>query len=85
PILDRGMFFARVEAKRSYCLAFDVPGDITTPMFLSVDSPTRSVRYAPTAAGSKLIVGGAGHPVGRADNPSKAVAELSHWAALHYP
>lgn len=85
PILDRGMFFARVEAKRSYCLAFDAPGDITTPMFLSVDSPTRSVRYAPTAAGSKLIVGGAGHPVGRADNPSKAVAELSHWAALHYP
>ncbi|MDG4665188.1 FAD-dependent oxidoreductase [Mycobacterium sp. 236(2023)] len=85
PILDRGLFFARLEAKRSYCLAFDVPGDITTAMFLSVDSPTRSVRYAPTPSGNKLIVGGAGHPVGRSDNPGRAVEELAHWATLHYP
>ncbi|MGE0217853.1 FAD-dependent oxidoreductase [Mycolicibacterium sp.] len=85
PILDRGMFFARVEPKRSYCMAFDVPGDITRPMFISVDSPTRSVRYAPTAAGDKLIVGGAGHTVGRAQHPSNAVTELAHWAALHFP
>ena len=85
PILDRGMFFARVEAKRSYCMAFDVPGGITTPMFLSVDSPTRSVRYAPTPNGNKLIVGGAGHTVGRKSDPKKAVTELERWAALHYP
>ncbi len=46
PILDRGGFFARLKPQRSYCLAFTVPGDITRPMFISVDSPTRSVRYA---------------------------------------
>lgn len=85
PILDRGMFFARVEAKRSYCLAFDVPGGITTAMYLAVDSPTRSVRYAPTPEGNKLVVGGAGHSVGRADNPSAGVEELARWAVLHYP
>ncbi|MGP4055848.1 FAD-dependent oxidoreductase [Mycobacterium sp. 4D054] len=85
PILDRGMFFARVEPERSYCLAFDVPGDITTAMYIAVDSPTRSVRYAPRPSGDKLIVGGAGHTVGRADSPKKAVEELAHWAALHYP
>lgn len=85
PILDRGFFFARLQANRSYCLAFDVPGDITRPMFLSVDSPTHSVRYAPTPAGDKLVVGGAGHPVGRADAPKHAVAELKQWAAMHYP
>ena len=85
PILDRGGFFARVKPQRSYCLAFDVPGDITRSMFISVDSPTRSVRYAPTHAGEKLIVGGAGHTVGRSDSAAAGVEELTKWAALHYP
>ncbi|BBY94357.1 FAD-dependent oxidoreductase [Mycobacterium gallinarum] len=85
PILDRGGFFARVKPQRSYCLAFDVPGDITRSMFLSVDSPTRSVRYAPTAGGEKLVVGGAGHTVGRADSAAAGIEELTKWAVLHYP
>lgn len=85
PILDRGAFFARLKAQRSYCLAFDVPGDITRSMYISVDSPTRSVRYAPTPDGDKLIVGGAGHSVGRESNPAAAVDELGRWATVHYP
>ena len=85
PILDRGGFFARVKPQRSYCLAFDVPGDITRSMFISVDSPTRSVRYAPTAGGEKLVVGGAGHTVGRADSAAAGIEELTKWAVLHYP
>ena len=85
PILDRGGYFARLKPSRSYCLAFKVPGTITRAMMISTDSPTRSVRYAPTADGERLIVGGAGHPVGREKSPSKALAELSSWARVHYP
>ncbi|WP_137146814.1 FAD-dependent oxidoreductase [Mycolicibacterium sp. CR10] len=85
PILDRGGFFARLKAKRSYCMAYKVPGDITRGMYVSTDAPTRSVRYAPTASGEVLIVGGAGHPVGREKSPAYALAELSKWAKLHYP
>jgi glycine/D-amino acid oxidase-like deaminating enzyme len=85
PILDRGGFFARLKAQRSYCMAFDVPGDVTRGMYISTDSPTRSVRYAPTADGEVLVVGGAGHPVGREKSPSEAVDELASWAKLHYP
>jgi glycine/D-amino acid oxidase-like deaminating enzyme len=85
PILDRGSFFARVKPQRSYCLAYTVPGDITRGMYISTDSPTRSVRYAPTADGDVLIVGGAGHPVGREKSPSGALAELADWTTLHYP
>ncbi|WP_170322103.1 FAD-dependent oxidoreductase [Mycobacterium bohemicum] len=85
PILDRGGFFARLKPSRSYCLAFHVPGDITRPMMISADSPTRSVRYAPVADGERLIVGGAGHTVGRERSPSKALEELSSWARIHYP
>jgi glycine/D-amino acid oxidase-like deaminating enzyme len=85
PILDRGGYFARVKPSRSYCFAFKVPGDITRPMMISADSPTRSVRYAPVADGERLIVGGAGHTVGREKSPSKALEELSAWARMHYP
>ena len=62
PILDRGGFFARLKPNRSYCMAYKVPGNMTRGMYLSADSPTRSMRYAPTAEGDRLIVGGAGHP-----------------------
>jgi nitrite reductase/ring-hydroxylating ferredoxin subunit len=85
PILDRGGYFARVKPQRSYCMAFKVPGNITRSMMISTDSPTRSVRYAPTDDGELLIVGGAGHTVGRKKSPSKPLAELATWARLHYP
>lgn len=85
PILDRGGYFARVKPQRSYCLAFKVPGTITRPMMISTDSPTRSVRYAPVPDGELLIVGGAGHTVGREKSPSKALDELSSWTKRHFP
>ncbi|OBB14946.1 FAD-dependent oxidoreductase [Mycobacteriaceae bacterium 1482268.1] len=85
PILDRGGFFARLKPQRSYCMAYRVPGDITKGMYLSTDSPTRSVRYAPTADGQRLIVGGAGHPVGHEKHPASSVQELDAWAKRHYP
>lgn len=85
PILDRGGYFARVKPSRSYCFAFKVPGNITRPMMISTDSPTRSVRYAPVADGERLIVGGAGHTVGRKKSPTKALEELASWTRVHYP
>ena len=85
PILDRGGYFARVKPSRSYCLAFKVPGTVTRPMMISTDSPTRSVRYAPVADGERLIVGGAGHTVGRKKSPTAALQELSSWAREYFP
>lgn len=84
PILDRGGFFARLKPQRSYCLAYQVPGDITRGMYISADSPTRSLRYAPAANGDRLIVGGAGHPVGQQKGPASSVQELDAWAKLHF-
>jgi glycine/D-amino acid oxidase-like deaminating enzyme len=85
PILDRGGFFARLKPQRSYCMAYRVPGSITRGMYISADSPTRSVRYAPTPEGDRLIVGGAGHPVGHEKRPACSVQELDSWAKVHYP
>ncbi len=86
PILDRGGFFARVVPERSYCLAFEVPGEITRPMFLSTDAPTRSVRYARSADGTEhLIVGGAGHTVGRGGDERTGLDELAQWTQRYFP
>src|SRR4051794_27682170 len=48
PVLDRGLYFAKVEPRRSYALAFRHPSPPTS-MFLSSGPPTRSVRDVPTA------------------------------------
>lgn len=85
PILDRGGFFARLKPQRSYCMAYKVPGTITRGMYISADSPTRSVRYAPTLDGDRLITGGAGHPVGHEKSPSSSVQELDQWTKTHFP
>ncbi|MCW2968461.1 MAG: puuB 1, partial [Solirubrobacteraceae bacterium] len=84
PILDRGLFFARLSAQRSYCVA--VRGQAVQPdgMFLSIDSPTRSVRTHPVPGGELLIVGGEGHKSGQEEHTSERYAALEHWAAEHF-
>jgi nitrite reductase/ring-hydroxylating ferredoxin subunit len=43
------------------------------------------VRYVPIDGRTKLIVGGAGHPVGRSKHPTDAIAELTEWTKSYYP
>ncbi|MDL5487794.1 FAD-dependent oxidoreductase [Microbacterium wangruii] len=84
PIVDRGLTFAKVSGHRSYCVSFRTPGDVPTGLFLSVDGPTRSLR--PVAQdGANLIVGGNGHPVGRALSERALVDDLIVWTQRHFP
>ena len=81
PPLDRAGFFARLEPQRSYCVALRVRGARPEGMYLSVDSPTRSLR---TAGTDQLVVGGNGHVVGRAAGTTRNVEDLERWAADHF-
>jgi glycine/D-amino acid oxidase-like deaminating enzyme/nitrite reductase/ring-hydroxylating ferredoxin subunit len=85
PILDRGLYFAKLEPNRSYAAALKVPGDIPKGMYLSIDSPTRSQRTQPTPEGELLLVGGYGHTGGRAKSPKAHLDDLLGWATQHYP
>lgn len=85
PILDRGGFFARLEPNRSYALAFKVSEPIPRGMYLSADSPSRSVRYAPSADGDLLLIGGNGHVVGRESSTQSKVDELIDWTQKYWP
>ncbi|MGV8884048.1 MAG: FAD-dependent oxidoreductase [Microbacteriaceae bacterium] len=82
PILNRGLYFAKLSAHRSYAQAFEVDSsELPDGMFLGVESPTRSVR----TYGSLLLTGGNGHPVGRHDSPQRAIDELTEWTLAHWP
>jgi len=85
PILDRGLFFSRLEPRRSYLAAFRVPGSIPQGMYLSADEPTRSLRTAPSASGDLLLVGGNGHVVGRQKRTARLVDDLTAWTGEHFP
>lgn len=86
PILDRGLYFAKLEPQRSYALAFSHV-DPPRAMYLSAGSSmsTRSVRDAPGLEGDFLLVGGSGHTVGRAGSEAEHVDELREWTARHFP
>jgi glycine/D-amino acid oxidase-like deaminating enzyme/nitrite reductase/ring-hydroxylating ferredoxin subunit len=86
PILDRGLYFAKLEAKRSYGTAFTVPGAVPQGMYLSVDAPSRSLRTAAGRDGGELLlVGGNGQPVGRAESTRNRLDELTSWTEEHFP
>lgn len=85
PFLDRGLYFAKMLPKRSYALAFDVPGELPRSMYLSVDSPSRSVRTATVGGVTRLLVGGNGHEVGRHSSPRDLVTDLEEWTQSHFP
>jgi Rieske Fe-S protein len=85
PFLDRGLFFAKCHPMRSYAMTIEPAEGAAVPqgMYLSADSPTRSLR---TAEGDRfLIVGGEGHKVGQDDDTREHYTALESWAAEHFP
>lgn len=85
PVLDRGLYFAKLEPRRSYAAAYRVPGSVPTGMYLSVDAPTRSLRTVPVDGEELLVVGGNGHVVGRNPATLRAVEDLESWTGRHFP
>ena len=87
PILNRGLYFAKLKPNRSYAAALELPGDAVPPdgMYLSVEQPVRSLRDYPTDGRRLLLVGGNGHPVGGARSEQAHLDELLAWAASHFP
>lgn len=80
PILDRGMFWARLDSQRSYCVAGTVEGVQPQGMYLSIDQPSRSIRpFSPTeAAPGTVLVSGEGHRVGTSD-PEERYLKLAQY------
>lgn len=81
PVLDRGLFFAKLEPSRSLAAAYRLADGVTAPegMFVSIDEPARSLRTAEDGDGPLLIVGGEPGFPGRAPSVRRRLAELDEW------
>ena len=83
PLLDRGLFFARLRPQASYV----VSGPLVDPpagMYLGIGESTRSIRSTPAPGGGRaLIVGGEGHKVGQGDG-SGSYERLAGWAGERF-
>lgn len=84
PTLTGWLTGATVSAARSYLMALEggrpVPG-----MLISAGQPVRSLRTASVAGRDVLLVGGSGHPVGRARSEAGHLDDLRAWARRHFP
>jgi nitrite reductase/ring-hydroxylating ferredoxin subunit len=81
PILDRGLYFARLKPMRSYCIAATLAaGELPQGMSISAGSTTRSVR----SHGEQLIVGGEGHPAGSTKSTPERFEHLEQFAREHW-
>jgi glycine/D-amino acid oxidase-like deaminating enzyme/nitrite reductase/ring-hydroxylating ferredoxin subunit len=80
PLLDRGVFFARLKPQRSYCIAARVKGELPNGMSINAGSPTRSVR----SYGDLVIVGGEGHETGASDATPERYRRLEQFAHAHW-
>ena len=80
PLLDRGVFFARLEPVRSYCVAAPVRGSGPYEMAISAGSNARSLR----SYEGYLVVGGEGHPAGSAASSPERYDRLAAFAREHW-
>jgi glycine/D-amino acid oxidase-like deaminating enzyme/nitrite reductase/ring-hydroxylating ferredoxin subunit len=87
PVLDRGLYFAKVKPHRSYAAALELPPGLTPPpgMYLSAEEPTHSLRDYEASGRRLLLVGGHGHHVGRTTSEKAHLSSLLDWAGTHFP
>jgi glycine/D-amino acid oxidase-like deaminating enzyme/nitrite reductase/ring-hydroxylating ferredoxin subunit len=85
PFSDKGGFFARTHPVRSYALSARLDGPLPRGMYLSVDSPSRSVRSARMDGEEVVILGGESHKVGQDPDTRERYAALEHWARAAFP
>jgi glycine/D-amino acid oxidase-like deaminating enzyme/nitrite reductase/ring-hydroxylating ferredoxin subunit len=84
PFLDRALAFARVSQQRSYALLCRIAGSPPEGMFISGDSPSRSVRAVPVDGEELLLVGGEGHKTGEGGDTEERYATLERFAREHW-
>ena len=84
PILDRSLAFARVHRPALVRARLPHRGHPPEGMFISGDSPTRSVRAVPVDGEELLLVGGEGHGTGTGGNTEERYQRLERFAREHW-
>jgi len=83
PLLDRGVWFARVHPQRSYAMVVRAREPLPQAMYLSTESPAHTIRLIPADGGELLLVGGESHKPGTRHS-GDAYTQLEAWARQHF-
>ncbi|MEX0867365.1 MAG: FAD-dependent oxidoreductase [Pirellulales bacterium] len=81
PFLDRGGFFARAHASRSYGIAVTLEGTAGEGMYIGIDAPVYSTRRI---EGNRMIVVGQQHKVGQDEDTRRRYAALEQWTGERF-
>jgi glycine/D-amino acid oxidase-like deaminating enzyme/nitrite reductase/ring-hydroxylating ferredoxin subunit len=84
PFLDRSLAFVRVHPQRSYAILCRIAERPPEGMFISADSPTRSIRGVPLDGEELLLVGGEGHRTGTGGDTELRYRRLEAFAREHW-
>ncbi|MGI2328843.1 FAD-dependent oxidoreductase [Planococcus sp. YIM B11945] len=80
-----GMYFSRLNITRSYVIGVKTKGPVPNDMYVSADMPSRSLRYATTDDGEKLLlIGGEGHPTGKSKETMQHYHNLEKFGEEHF-
>jgi len=83
PFFDPTAFFAKTAPSRSYAAAVTLAGPAPDGMYLSADSPTRSIR--PVVGGSsQAVLAGEEHKVGHGGDTRRYHQALEAWARARF-
>ncbi|MBM7662366.1 glycine/D-amino acid oxidase-like deaminating enzyme/nitrite reductase/ring-hydroxylating ferredoxin subunit [Bacillus mesophilus] len=77
PFYDKGFYFARMYQERSYLLAIKTKKEYPGGMYLSAETPKRSLRYTSFNGEKLVIVAGEKHKTGHGVNTMKHYEHLS--------
>ena len=80
PIFDRGLYFARLEPKRSYCIAARTSDEPPRGLSINPGNPTRSLR----SYEGQLVVCGEGHATGARGISETRYERLEEFARKHW-
>lgn len=85
PILDRGLYFARLSPFRSYLLAVKAEEPLPEGMYYSEDGPVYTFRRHRMHGGPTLfLVGGQNHPVGHETDTAERYRRAEAFARRHF-
>lgn len=73
---EMGFYFARMHAERSYVLGIKAENEYPGGMYISAESPTRSLRYTDLDGEKLILVGGESHKTGQ------GISMFEHYEAL---
>ncbi len=79
-----GFYFARMYAERSYVVAVKSTNHFPGGMYLSSETPTRSIRSTPMGKENLLLLGGEGHKTGQGINTMEHYDALARFGQEHF-